>query len=176
VSLFRRREPLHVRLARAGEDGGGASSPPVPWDAAGIHGIPRAREWDTVTTVEAPELEGDRADFVCIAPGRIVVLDGPPSPARLAAAVEAALAPPFRAEAVRRHGSLWAVAARRVELVALPGLEGEELELASHKGVRTLAVDGERRFGTLPALERDEHVVRARRLEGDLWEVESDPL
>ena len=47
---------------------------------------------------------------------------------------------------------------------------------------RTLRVDGAREFGTLPELERlgreeGEHfVVRARRLDSRLWEVEADPL
>jgi hypothetical protein len=45
-----------------------------------------------------------------------------------------------------------------------------------HGGERSLLVDGERSFGGLPALERPEHVVRARRLDGDLWEVETAPL
>jgi len=176
VTLFRRREPLHVRLAREGTRGEPEPSSRPPWDAAGIHGLARAREWDFVTTVEAPELRGERAVFVCIAPGRLAVEEGPPGLEQLAAAVEAGLAPPFRAEAVRREGSLWAVAARKVELVSLPGTPGEEIELTCHHGQRTLMIDDERSFGSIPALERAEHVVRARRVEGELWEVETDPL
>jgi hypothetical protein len=45
-----------------------------------------------------------------------------------------------------------------------------------HGGERTLLVDGERAFGSVPALERPEHVVRARRIDGDLWEVDEAPL
>ena len=41
---------------------------------------------------------------------------------------------------------------------------------------RTLMVDGAREFGTIPALERPDHVVRAHRIAGDSWEVETDPL
>ena len=67
-------------------------------------------------------------------------------------------------------------AARRIQIVRLKGVEGEEIELASHRGERTLTVDGEPQFGSIPALERDEHVVRARRIAGDAWEVEVDPL
>jgi hypothetical protein len=177
VSLFRRREPLHVRLLREGARGEPEPSPRAPWDAAGIHGVPRAREWDLVRTVEAPGLSGERAAFVCVAPGQIVVEEGPSGLEPLAAAVEAGgLAPPFRAEAVRRKDSLWAVAARKVELVSLPDAPGDEIELTRHHDQRTLLVDGERSFGSIPALERAEHVVRARRVQGELWEVEVDPL
>jgi hypothetical protein len=172
VTLFRRREPLHVRLAREGALELGESEPRPPWDAPGIHGLPRVREWDLVTTVADGELVGERASFVCVAPGRFVIEEGPSGVGRLAAAVETGLKPPFRAEAVRRDGGLWAVAARKVELVSLPSQPGEEIELTSHLGHRTLLVDGERSFGSVPELERSEHVVRAHRLEGELWEVE----
>jgi hypothetical protein len=93
-----------------------------------------------------------------------------------AEALERELDPPYRAEAVRREDSLWAVAGRRIEVVELPGVTGTELELAMHGGERTLLVDGERAFGSVPALERPEHVVRARRIDGDLWEVDEAPL
>ena len=62
---------------------------------------------------------------------------------------------------------------RRIEIVELPGVEGEEIELSSHGDERTLVVDGEREFGSIPALERPDHVVRARRIVGDAWEVET---
>jgi hypothetical protein len=45
-----------------------------------------------------------------------------------------------------------------------------------------LTADGERAFGSIPELERigreegDTYVVRASRLDGDLWEVEANPL
>jgi hypothetical protein len=47
---------------------------------------------------------------------------------------------------------------------------------------RTLHVDGRPTFGSAPALERvgegqgAEYVVRATRLDSDLWEVEASPL
>ena len=47
---------------------------------------------------------------------------------------------------------------------------------------RTLTVDGRTRLGHEPALERigqsegSEYVVRAERLDGDLWQVEASPL
>ena len=40
-----------------------------------------------------------------------------------------------------------------------------------------LVIDGQRRFGSIPALERDgDYVVRGRRLDGDRWEIEASLL
>jgi len=176
VTLFRRREPLHIRLAREGGIPLEEPEARPAWDAAGIHGLQRTREWDAVVTVDAPELEGERARFVALPGGDLVVDEGPDGLEPLAAALEQELPPPYRAEAVRRGGGLWAVAGRKIELVELPGVAGEELELSVHGGERTLLVDGERAFGGLPALERPEHVVRARRIDRDFWEVETTAL
>jgi hypothetical protein len=177
VTLFRRREPLHARLAR---EGGVPLEEPAAtrpaWDEAGIHGLHRVREWDAVVTVEAPNVEGDRAEFVALPTGDLVVEEGPERPEALAAALERELRPPYRAEAVRRGDGLWAVAGRRIEVVELPGVSGEELEVTTHGAERTLLVDGERGFGGMPQLERPGHVVRARRLDGELWEVDAAPL
>ncbi len=196
MGIFR-RESLHARLAReAGLELGGGSHPaapwgaasvaPVaaadtdaaraPWDASGIHGLHRVREWDVVTMAEAPELEGERVEFVAISPEELVRDGAEGELEPLIAAVERDVQRPYRAEAVRRRRDFWAVAARRIQIVRLRGVEGEEIELASHRGERTLTVDGEHQFGSIPALERDEHVVRARRIAGDAWEVEVDPL
>ena len=146
------------------------------WDATGIHGLHRVREWDTVTTVEAPGLTGDRSEFVALSRDEFVVEEGPGAVAPLADAVARELTPPYRAEAVRRNDELWAVAARRITVITLPGVTGNEIELASQGEERTLLIDGERQFGSLPALERPGHVVRARRIDGETWEVTVDPL
>jgi hypothetical protein len=178
VRLFGRREPLHVRLAREGGIPLGEPKAKPAWDAAGIHGLHRVREWDAVVTtdaVEAAELAGDRAAFVALPGGDLVVEDGPDGLAPLATAIERELQPPYRAEAVRR-GPVWAVAGRRIEVVELPGVSGEELELAVHGDERTLRIDGEPAWERIPALERADHVVRARRIDGDLWEVDAAPL
>jgi hypothetical protein len=187
LSLFRRREPLHVKLARAGgiplgepaeaaaPPGEPAETPPPLREPAGIHGLQRARAWDAVATVSAPDLPGERVEFVALAPGELVVL-GEGSAGPLAAAIERKLAPPYRAEAVRREGGLWAVGGRRIEVVRLPDTDGEEIELVASGDERTLLVDGEPAFGSIPALERDGHVVRARRIGGDAWEVDRHPL
>jgi hypothetical protein len=177
VSLFRRDEALHLRLAReGGVDLGGEDSPRAPWDTSGIHGLQRPREWDAVVTVAAPELKGDRARFVALSRDDLVVEEGPEDVELLALAAERDVAPPYRAEAVRRHGTLWAVAARSIAVVELPGVVGDEIELSMRGGERTLVVDGLPAFGTIPALERPEHVVRASRIDREIWEIAVDPL
>ena len=167
---FRRRKPLHERLA---EEGGLVDRPAgwrPPWDHAGVHGVPRPRRWDAVATVEAPGLAHGEREFVLLADGTLI---GDESDVALAEAVP--LQPPFRAEAVHRGGELWAVGANRIAVVELkddPG--GDSVELAVHQGERTLVVDGARAFGSVPALERlleDDGVVHAERLDGTLWEV-----
>ena len=177
IRLFGRREPLHVKLAREGgldADEPDLEGPRPPWDASGIHGIHRAREWDTVTTVEAPDLPGDKIGFVALPDGKLVVDEGGGDLTPLADALD--LEPPYRAEAVHQSDALWALGARKIEVVELPGVQGQLIELSSHGEERTLVVDGQREFGTVPALERPDHVVRAHRIAGDSWEVETDPL
>jgi len=171
-----RRKPLHEKLAA---EGGLLTSEPqedrrAPWDKAGIHGVHRPREWDEVTTVEA-DVVGERARFVVPDDTRIVVEEGPDAVEPLVKAIS--LRPPYRAEAVRRTEGVWAVAARRVEVVRLPDVEGNELELSRHGEDRILVIDGERRFGSIPALEREgDFAVWARRLDGELWEAETSLL
>ena len=190
--------PLHERLAKAGNLGldpdvpavgiGQAPEPPG-WDGAprgepGIHGVPRARRWDAVATAEAPALRGDAVHFVALTDGTLVVEEDEPDDALapLADAVEATIPAPYRAEAVRRGPTTWAVAASRIAIVEVPGLRGDEAELVVTREGRTLHVDGRPTFGSAPALERageaqgGEYVVRATRLDGELWEVEATPL
>jgi hypothetical protein len=198
VGLFRRGKSLHERLAEAGNinlDSGppaprlGQGPEPPGWDGAprgepGIHGVPRARRWDTVATADAPALRGDAVHFVALANGTLLVEEDEPDDALapLADAVEGAIAPPYRAECVRRGPATWAVAASRIATVELPGLRGDEAELVVTREGRTLHVDGHPTFGSAPALERvgegqgGEYVVRATRLDGELWEVEATPL
>jgi hypothetical protein len=169
-----RREPLHERLAREGgllENGGEDTR--APWDKAGIHGVHRPRKWDEVVSVEA-DVPGTRATFVVL-DDEILIEDGPDDVEPFVEAL--ALNPPYRAEAVRRVEGVWAVAARRIEVVELPGVDGAELELTRHADERTLLIDGERRFGSIPVLERDgDYTIRAKRLDGDLWEIEASLL
>lgn len=167
---FWRRKPLHERLA---EEGGLVErAPPTrpPWDQVGIHGVPRPRQWDAVTAVEAPGLEGDDREFVLLADGTLL---GEESDTALAEAVP--LEPPFRAQAVRRGDDLWAVAANEITVAELeedPG--GEVLDVVVRDGERTVLVDGMRRFGGVPTLERlleGDGAVHAERLDESLWEV-----
>lgn len=203
MALFRRRPPLHRRLAELGglgdalgvplDDGGRRANVPAAlppgWDGeprgeAGIHGVPRARKWDAVVTVSAPLLRGDVVHLVAL-PGADPLVEedeelGAVGP--LVDAVESRLPRPFRAEAVRRGAEQWAVGASRVSVVALPGMAGDVAELVVTREGRTLRVDGRPSFGSAPALARlgeavgSEFVVRVRRLDSDLWEVETAPL
>jgi hypothetical protein len=122
--------------------------------------------------------------FVALADRTLVVEEEEPDDALapLAEAVEAALAPPYRAEAIRRHENTWAIAASRVALLEVRGLGGDEAELVVTREGRVLRVDGQTTLGRAPVLERAgeaqgaEYVVRASRVEGHLWEVEATPL
>jgi hypothetical protein len=198
VGLFRRRKPLHEQLAQAGGLSLDADRPAEPrgliaqppgWDGEprgepAIHGVPRARRWDVVASADAPALRGDRVHFVALDDGTLVVEEDEPdhSLAPLADAVEATVPPPYRAEAVRRSPTTWAVAASRIADVRVPGLTGDQAELVVTRDGSTLHVDGRTTLGSAPALARvgeaegAEFVVRAERLDGDLWEVEATPL
>ena len=80
---------------------------------------------------------------------------------------------------MRREGELWAVAARRIDVVELAQeIDGDAIDLTVVDGERTLTIDGLRTFGSVPELERRErsYAVHAERLDGDLWEVRVSPL
>jgi hypothetical protein len=185
-----RREPIHKKLARQAR----LDADPVPepvvgpetrglWGVGGLHGVQRPRRWDVVGSVEAPGLTGDEVHFVALPDGDLVVGEEVPEDALspLADEIEETLQPPYRGEAVRRDGEIWAVAAHRID-VAEADAPGNELELVVNRGERSLSVDGERTFGSVAELERlgerlgDSYVVRARRLDDRLWEVEASPL
>jgi hypothetical protein len=183
---LRRREPLHERLAREGGLVFGGEHPPhgthPRWGEVGIHGIHRPREWEVLGVAEASALTGDELEFVVLPDGTVLVDDDLPEGALapLADSVEETLSPPYRARAVRRAESLWAVAANTIEVVELPEeTAGAQIDLTLQDGRRTLMVDGERAFERVRALERlgEERglaafVVHAERLDGPLWEVD----
>lgn len=184
----RNREPLHEQLAREGGLEFGGERPPHDtrprWGAAGIHGIHRFREWDALVRVEGVELEAEEVSFVALADGTLVV-DGDEEGdlARFAEAVEEELKPPYRAQAVHNGDGAWAVAAEAIELVELGReVEGEHIELTVSGSERMLLVDGAPAFGSLRELEQlgeargDDYVVRAARVDGDLWDVRVLPL
>jgi hypothetical protein len=127
------------------------------------------------------ELEGERAAFVALPDGTLVVDEGPDDVQPLADALETELAPPYRAEGVRRAEGVWAVGGRRIEVARLDA-DGEIIDLTMVGGESTLQVDGERAFGSLPEVERlaggesGDYAVHAERIDGDLWEVRIAPL
>lgn len=197
MGLFRRRKPLHEQLAEAGDIALGLPGPPMPAFGAtppgwageqrgepGIHGVPRARRWDAVVSADAPRLRGDAVHFVALPDGTLVVDEDEPddSLAPLAEAVEESLAPPYRAEGVRQGETVWAVAANRIVVVEAPELSGEEVEYVVTRSGWTLHVDGETVLRRARSLERavpeqgPEYVVRASRIDGDLWEAEVSAL
>jgi hypothetical protein len=170
-------EPKHAGLRLAGDV--------AALDSVGITGLHRPREWDATAAVEAPDLAGDEMEFAVLPSGSVVAGDEVDKEllAPLVGAVAGELRRPYRARAVRRHEDVWAVAAKQIEVVELrPDVEGEELELVSRGGERSLTVDGGRAFGSIPQLEQlaesrsPDYVVHALRLEGNLWEVRISPL
>lgn len=186
---FFRRESLHERLARQG--GLNERPAPEPIDVGppapgvpGYHGVQRPRRWDAVVMVEAPDLPGDEATFVVLEDGSVILDAELPEPAvePVAEALDELVDAPYRVEAVRRHGDVWAAAARRVDVVGLPGVEGEELTLTMQDGTKSFSVDGRPEFGGSPELERfagdrfDSYVAVAQRLDADLFEVRVSPL
>jgi hypothetical protein len=186
VRWIGRREPLHERLAR---EGGLTSRPPHDvgphWGEAGIHGIARLREWDAVVAVEAPGLHGEEVRFVALADGALIVEEAAEDddPSALADALEGAIQAPYRAEARRRQGDVWAVGARRIEVLELEeDAGGDEVSLTVHGSHRELLVDGQPVFGSMRSLERwagerfESYSLTAERLDGSLWEVRAAHL
>ena len=180
MALFRRK-PLHQRLA---EEGGLVERSSVPLftgviPETGIHGIPRERQYDAVATTDAPDAAGDSARFVGLEDGSLLVEEGDGDLTALADAIEHEIARPYRATAVRRGESTWAIAAHRLRVIELPEPGGDEIELVLNGEEKTLVVDQNRSFGTMPELEQladGNAVIRAARLDGTLWEVRVDPL
>lgn len=156
------------------------------WLAAGITGLPRQREWDAVATAGAPGEPGAEAEFVALADGRVLVEAGPGGfdPAPLVAALEGAIAPPYRATAFRRP-ELWAVGATAIEVARLdPDPRGNDLELTWDGSTLVLTEDGRPSDPTnaqaLESLARESesgpYAASAHRLDGDLFEVLVLPL
>jgi hypothetical protein len=196
VGLFRRNEPIHAKLAReAGLDfahsvNEPAGPPPIDprhplWRVAGIHGVPRVREWDAVTTAAAPDLPGDETDFVALADGTIYTDDDLPDEALtpLADALESLLEAPYHALALRQDGDVWSVAALRVTVVEVPeDVPGDKVDLVVNEGERTTRVDDVETRVAIPSLEQfaaqqfGSFVLGASRLDDTLWEVTVLPL
>ena len=196
MGFFRRGEPIHEKLAREGGldlprgvnefTGPPMIDPRHPiWQVAGIHGIPRVREWDAVTSAEAPELPGDETDFVALADGTIFTDDDLPDDALipLADALENLVEAPYHALALKQAADVWSVAAMRVIVLEVPeDIAGDKVELVVNEDERAIRVDDVATRTALPTLEAfaaeqfGSFVLRATRLDDTLWEVTVHPL
>ena len=186
---FWRRKPVHKELAEGTGllDWEPRHDPVVPSFSGTLdvlHGG-RPRQWDAVATAEAPELTGDELEFVALPDGTLLVdgevPEGALSP--LADALEQELSPPYKAGAVRRDGTVWAVAANRLDVVEVPEeIQGDTVSLVVQGHERTLLVDEQPGWVAVPTLESfalDKHrdfVLHAERLDGSLWSVKVNPL
>jgi hypothetical protein len=196
LGFFRREEPLHEKLAREGgldfprsleePDGPPSIDPQHPlWRVAGIHGIPRVREWDAVMTAIAPDLPGDQTDFVALPDGTLFTDDELPEGALapIAEGFDGLLDPPYHAFALRQDEDVWSAGAIRVEVVEVPeDVEGDQVDLVVNDGQRKVLVDETESRIEIPSLEAfaaqqfGSFVLRASRLDETLWEVTVLPL
>ena len=150
-----------------------------------MSGLAPPREWDAVETTDC-ETSGQQCTFVVLERGRFLAEDGDAAGVMecAAEAIGSGVRTPFRAIALRQHGDTWAVGAVAIEVADLPAdVEGDELMLTvTEQGERELIVDGRPAVAGLTALEQvargghDAYVLRAKRLQGSLWEVLVDPL
>ena len=149
-----------------------------------LHGG-KPRRWDAVGTAEARDLPGDTLEFTALPDGTVLVDDELPDDALspLVEVVEQAVAPPYRARAVRSEGDLWAVAANAIQVVEVTAeVPGDTVSLAVQDGERTLLVDERPAWESIPGLEQHgasvhaDFVLSAERLDGNLWAVEVNPL
>jgi hypothetical protein len=197
VALFRKKETLNEQLLReAGLDRVTFNMPPqapidagplpgttgdvVPGPIAGSGGRSGPMDWDTVTTVAAPGIDGDRVEFVALPGGDLVVTDaeGDGDFAPFADAIEEHVSPPYKAIASRQDGDLWGVGGKRIEVAEFVFPDADGLELSQRDGVDEFLIDGSptdvapplelRRLGENAGAD---FFVAARRIDGDYWEV-----
>lgn len=183
--FWRREKPLHEQLAEAGgmTVPGEATRDVAPWNQAGVHGVPRPREFDVVVSVDVEDVRGDQLAFVALEDGTLLLesdedIDLDP----FADALEGMMEPPYRAIGIRKGERTWALAANAITVATIADeVDGDTIELAVQDGERTLIVDGVETFGSLPEFEQlagndDAYVLRAARLDENLWEVKVVPL
>lgn len=183
--FWRREKPLHEQLAARGGLAlpGEATRDVAPWHQAGVHGVPRPREFDAVVSLDVADVGAAEFSFVALSDGTLVLesdvdVDLDPFADSLEETVDA----PYRATAVRKGDSTWALAANRIRVETIEDdIDGDSVELAVRDGEQTLLVDGARAFGSPGALTRlaaelDAYVLRAERIDGNIWEVRVHPL
>jgi hypothetical protein len=130
-------------------------------------------------TAEVVGLHGDAAVVVALRGGVHVLEEGEPG-SQLAVALRAVrLDPPYRARLQRRHGDVWAIAARTLQLIELePDPGGDEILVEWDGRERSVHVDGVARLVPLPELGpvRGGRVAPyagvLRRLHRTTWEIE----
>jgi hypothetical protein len=158
--------------------------PAQSWLGVTRRAMPRPSDYDAVVTAHAPQLAGDVVEFATLPNGDVIVDEeqGDADLSPLAEAVERELRPPYRAYGRNEGGDLWAVAARRTEVVKLSFEDGDAIELVRHAGALVLRVDGVPSSARIPELESagaavaPDYVVEAERLDGDFWEVRTGAL
>lgn len=161
-----------------------ALDPSRQWLAAGITGLARSRQWDSVVTVEAPGAEGDETEFVVLPDGSVVVerATAAVEQAPFVAALSETIVPPYRALAVRRP-ELWVVGAVSIATAELASdLRGDEIEVVRDEDGVRVRLDARPSAEQIPELERlgearaASYVVRAHRLADSIFEVEVEAL
>jgi hypothetical protein len=195
MGFLRRRseETLNEILMREAGLGEQASSqqavPVVPEPASPVAlrepAVAAPRGADAMVVVRVPELSGSSIEFVTLPSGDVIVEEeqGDADLAPLADAVEATLAPPYRAHAGRQHADYWGVAATRIDVRTFSCDDADELELVRLGGRPTVTVDGAPSGLRIPELERageelaeEDYTVSARRIDGDFWEIRASAL
>lgn len=192
MGFLRRRDDetlneILLREAGLGDEQAPAPAPeprpvePVP----ALPSPPEQKLADAMVVARAPQLDGGSAAFVALPGGDLIVEDerGDADLSPLAAAVEAELAPPYRARATRQRGDVWGIVATRLDVLSFSCDAGEELELVQLGGRRTLTVDGAPSSLRIPELERageelpgEDYDVCAARIDGDFWEIRASAL
>src|SRR5262245_4104123 len=116
--------------------------PSREWLAAGITGLQRQREWDTVATTVVDGVAVDEIAFVALPDGTFVFESGGAAdPTPFTDALRDDIDPPYRALAVRRP-DVWAVGAVSIEVDRLePDPRGTELELTWSGSELRLTID-----------------------------------
>jgi hypothetical protein len=154
-----------------------------PWDVKS-RAMARPAVDDVVTTAHATGIAGDVVEFATLRNGDVIVDEeqGDGDLAALAEAVEQHIPPPYRARGRREGTDLWAVAAHRIVVLRFACDGGDEIELVSRGGERSMRIDRVASTRDIQELEKAgagrgaDYVVEATRLDEDYWEVKASAL